>query len=1016
MRLIVLACMMLHLMGLGANKAFAAEYFVRVSGDDTNPGVSATQAFATVTRAAQVAASGDTIYVGGGTYGDAVTIDGILGSTDVTTFVADPLGTKTGDAGYVVISGSLAVVNCNYVGFHGFTFRGATRPLVWKGAYEGRFEDCVFDEGAEPLLIKDGHVTFDQCEITDFAGDGIYVDGEAFVTVSASTISGCGGEGIEISKTARVVVTGTTIEENTGDGIKVEHLAGTIDDGGAGAAPLPTGPRLVVGRDAILASGGAFDSYDSGLGAYGPGNTGSDADLYTNNTVTLGAAVPVYGDVYYGPSGSASAPNLTGSVIQMPREISLDPIDPGDAATNNNNASIPNTDLGINPLSGGNLTVPSGHVLTLPAGTYYLNKLALTGGTIQLSGPTTFYVVSDVNSSGGTIINPSGKPIDCKILVMGPSVNFKGTSPVQAAIYAPDARITITGSVELFGMAVGDEIVMSGQAIHADVSLTGYAFGLQGGNGNSEPTPPSSWSAIATADLEVNDSTVNDNSRGIHMETAQSLKSVDSVYNSNLEWGLSLRGTCDLADCTVNGNGIGGLWLTAYQDGDFKFVDLGLSDNVDYGIYLDDCDVTFDSSSLNPALISGSDHVVAMSGGKLTLNGLTFRGGAVAGVLASGGVLSAQNTTFTDNGYGLGVSGSAGLSLDTCSVSGNTVGLYLHENASVYVADSELKNNSAWASIIYASSVASANVTFDGCDLHDNDNGVTLINGGTGDLTLVDSAIRDNNKKGLQFINGNLTFGDQATNNWQVVRNNYNISSVKSTLTLNGVTVEDSTSYGVLAIDSLLTLSGCTIVAPHGIFADGANQGLTIDATRIVASGVPGWGVVRYGGDVTIRNTVIGGFWGGVFLTTTAAADDATVVNATIANAAAFGVYAMEGDATVQNSILTGDGTGVGLMKANKATLAHSYNLLHDFSKPFEGTVADATELLKSPRFVDAVGGDFHLAVGSPAINIGLDLGGQVANDLDGNARPSFKAFEVGAYEYVDPHGSFRVLEWSETK
>ena len=37
-----------------------------------------------------------------------------------------------------------------------------------------------------------------------------------------------------------------------------------------------------------------------------------------------------------------------------------------------------------------------------------------------------------------------------------------------------------------------------------------------------------------------------------------------------------------------------------------------------------------------------------------------------------------------------------------------------------------------------------------------------------------------------------------------------------------------------------------------------------------------------------------------------------------------------------------------------------------------------------------------------------------VSVDVEGNARPLFKVFDVGAYEYTRRDGSFRVLDWQE--
>ena len=162
-------------------------------------------------------------------------------------------------------------------------------------------------------------------------------------------------------------------------------------------------------------------------------------------------------------------------------------------------------------------------------------------------------------------------------------------------------------------------------------------------------------------------------------------------------------------------------------------------------------------------------------------------------------------------------------------------------------------------------------------------------------------------------------------------------------------------------------------------------------------------------------NWVLHDFWGGS-LRESPIGLVATILNSTIGNARAYGIYVAQGDAIVRNTILTGDGAGYGLIEAGSAILAHSYNMLDNFSTPLSGTPADSTEVLKSPRFVDAAGGDYHLGVGSPAINVGFDLGTLVPTDMEGNARPSFNAYEMGAYEYVNPNGSLRVLNWNESR
>ena len=126
-------------------------------------------------------------------------------------------------------------------------------------------------------------------------------------------------------------------------------------------------------------------------------------------------------------------------------------------------------------------------------------------------------------------------------------------------------------------------------------------------------------------------------------------------------------------------------------------------------------------------------------------------------------------------------------------------------------------------------------------------------------------------------------------------------------------------------------------------------------------------------------------------------------------------MYLADGDASVQNTVLVGGSTASGLTQVS-GQLTHTHNLLHGFGTPYSGITSDTTELLKNPRFVDAANGDFRLSKGSPAINSGTDLTISVMVDMLGNARPSHKVFEIGAYEYVVDGGSTRVLIWGEKR
>jgi hypothetical protein len=82
---------------------------------------------------------------------------------------------------------------------------------------------------------------------------------------------------------------------------------------------------------------------------------------------------------------------------------------------------------------------------------------------------------------------------------------------------------------------------------------------------------------------------------------------------------------------------------------------------------------------------------------------------------------------------------------------------------------------------------------------------------------------------------------------------------------------------------------------------------------------------------------------------------------------------------------------------ADEDTLLVRNNLFFG-SKP--GEASDGSNLgVDGSSFVDVPGNDYHLAPGSPAIDAGLDLP-DVTDDIDGEARPSGSAYDVGADEF----------------
>ena len=115
-----------------ASPSIAATYYVRVTGNDGNSGLSPAQAWQTIDQAANTMVAGDTAYVGARTYDELITPNNDGTAANPIRFVADTDGSMTGAAGRVLLSSAtrttLIYVNSdNYIEFHEFTIDGSTR-------------------------------------------------------------------------------------------------------------------------------------------------------------------------------------------------------------------------------------------------------------------------------------------------------------------------------------------------------------------------------------------------------------------------------------------------------------------------------------------------------------------------------------------------------------------------------------------------------------------------------------------------------------------------------------------------------------------------------------------------------------------------------------------------------------------------------------------------------------------------------------------------------------------------
>jgi hypothetical protein len=113
------------------------------------------------------------------------------------------------------------------------------------------------------------------------------------------------------------------------------------------------------------------------------------------------------------------------------------------------------------------------------------------------------------------------------------------------------------------------------------------------------------------------------------------------------------------------------------------------------------------------------------------------------------------------------------------------------------------------------------------------------------------------------------------------------------------------------------------------------------------------------------------------------------------------GVYV--GDVTTvwfTNTIIVGH-RNVGLVAGAGGAAVLEGTLWHDNGAETAGSGSvdiGTVNVYTDPLFVDPAAGDYHLAVGSPAIDAGVAA--VVSRDMDGDARPHGQASDLGADEY----------------
>jgi len=212
-------------------------YYVRKTGNNSNNGKSAGQAWLTIAKAAQTMIAADKVYVGAGSYTGQIapTTTGFSGSK--IQYIADKTGAFTGDAGTVTITANnldvLLLDARNYTEFIDFfiTATGTSgRAARWQNSTNGLLQGCTLSSAAnDAVSLSAGSLTITGCTLTNSASDGVDLDTNGLLTMSTSTISNNTVYGVNANATGcTIAMSRCIVQNNTSHGIYVDGGSGSV--------------------------------------------------------------------------------------------------------------------------------------------------------------------------------------------------------------------------------------------------------------------------------------------------------------------------------------------------------------------------------------------------------------------------------------------------------------------------------------------------------------------------------------------------------------------------------------------------------------------------------------------------------------------------------------------------------------------------------------------------------------------------------------------------------------------
>jgi predicted outer membrane repeat protein len=573
-------------------------------------------------------------------------------------------------------------------------------------------------------------------------------------------------------------------------------------------------------------------------------------------------------------------------------------------------------------------------------------------------------------SNGDTVMVPTGPYTES--LTLSKAVSLTGVNSATTIIYAVSGQrvLTVTGDV------ISNSVIISGLTF-ANGDVTGGVacpVGCGGGiliTGTAQP-------AIQNVVVRNNRAGVEGGGVYVDLDSPLTLTNVSIMSNSALGGGgglyalsfLGLNGAEFISNTSVNyfGGGVFAWGPTTVNGGHFeRNVALGAGG----GLYARDI-VTLNSVEF--------------------INNTTPDG---AGVYAFRDAALTGGRFVSNNGSGLYAGGA--LTLTGTEFIGNTGG-GVHAGMAATLNGGRFVNNSGgglftWGSLTLTDTEFISNAATGGGGARAY--GAVVMNGG-------------------RFVNNLSTSLGNGAGGLMAL----------GTLTLSGTEFISNTGWGNgggVVVNGEATLVGGRFINNHSseLGSNGNGGGiyaystLAITGTEFISNSArdSGGAIYHSGGHGRIVNALFarntaGGNGASLYFGWGSSEEVlyATIADVTINSGQA--IYILTGTVGITNTIIANHTTGV---ERVMGTVYEDYNLYFRNTVNYTGTILSGGHSRNgNPVFVDPANDNYHLGIGSAAIDRGISVG--VVTDLDGKSRPLGNGFDIGCYEADVPYRTYLPL------